>query len=248
MPIAIDLSGRTALVTGAASGIGRAIALRLGAAGASVVATDIDVDRLAANAKQAEGLAPGWRFISLDVTDWDACCEVADDLAGVVDTVVTAAGVWTIASFLTLDPETWAQDTRVNLDGTLQIVRALLPPMVARGEGNVVTVSSDAGRVGGTRAAVYSAAKAGVVGFTKALAREVGRSGVRVNCVAPGPTLTPGAEEALAAWSPERITRQIPLGRLGKPEEIADAVLFLASDLSAWVTGQTLSVNGGWVT
>jgi len=241
----IDLSGRNALVTGAAGGIGRAAAHRLAAAGASVVATDTDPIGLATTVEQADASGSTMETIVLDVTDWSACCTVAERLDDRIDTVVAAAGVWTIAPFSELQPEDWGDDIGVNLQGTLQTVRSLLPSMLRRGTGCVITIASDAGRVGASQAAVYAAAKAGVIGFTKALAAEVGRHGIRVNCVSPGPTETAGAAAALRRWTPERIHRRIPLGRLGQPDDIADAILFLASDLAGWITGQTLPVNGG---
>ncbi|MDP8958841.1 MAG: SDR family oxidoreductase [Actinomycetota bacterium] len=251
MSVSIDLSGRHGFVTGAGSGIGRAVAQRLAEAGAAVGAADVRreaAEETASLIEQAGGKAVP---IAVDVTSWDDCREVASRTEaelGPVDVLVNGAAVWTVAKFLDVEPQDWARDIEVGLEGALQVTRAFLPALVERQRGSIVNVSSDAGRVGEPQLVVYSAVKAGVVGFTKALAKEVGRFGVRVNCVAPGTTRTPGAEGLIELWGEEKMARAYPLGRLGEPIDIANAILFLASDLSDWITGQVLSVSGGYST
>ena len=242
----IELSGRTALVTGAASGIGRSCALLLASAGAHVVTADLDdggaknvIEEISASGGRAES-------IHLDVTEWTDCIEAAS--SRVVDILVNCAATWTIGPFIDTDPTLWRRDLEVTLSGTLNVTRAFLPAMVAQSRGSVVNISSEAGRIGEPNQVVYSAAKAGVIGFTRALAREVGRSGIRVNCVAPGLTRTKGAASFINAIGDEKLARQYPLGRIGEPEDIAEAVLFLVSDQSIWITGQVLPVSGGYTT
>jgi len=248
--VEIDMRGRIAVVTAGGSGIGRAISLLLGEAGATVVVADIDRDAAQRVADEAAGAGAAASAVELDVTDWDGCLRAArsaDDV-GPVDILVNGAGVWTAGPFDTLEPRDWADDLDVGLQGTLQVTRAMLPGMKERRRGVIVNISSDVGRVGAAGYVVYSSAKAGVIGFTKALAREVGRYGVRVNCVSPGTVRTPGSIEAIAAGPEERLAKMFPLGRIGEPLDVASAVLFLASDLSAWITGQVLSVSGGATT
>lgn len=247
MSVAIDLSGRTALVTGGGSGIGRAISERLAEAGAAVAIADI---RKAAAHETAEGIEEtGGRAvpIEVDVTDWDSCLQAVGQ-AGEIDILVNGAAVWTVEKFLELTPDDWRADIDVGLEGVLNMTRAVLPGMVERESGVVVNIASDAGRVGEPRLAVYSAVKAGVVGFTKAIAKEMGRFGIRINCIAPGTTRTPGAQDLIEMWGEDKMAKSYPLGRIGEPMDIANAVLFLACDLSSWMTGQVFSVSGGYST
>ena len=240
---------KVAIVTGGASGIGRATALQLGAEGASVVVADIDLDgaRKVANVIAEQGRA---RAAHVDVTDAKTAEALAAETIaehGRIDVLVSNAGWDRAQPFMDTDEEFWDRVIAINFRGHLAMCKAVLPAMVQRGYGRIVTVASDAGRVGSTGEVVYSGAKGGVIAFTKGLAREVARHGVTVNCVAPGLTDTPlltgmteGAEKLMAA-----IIRSIPLGRVGKPEEVARAILFFASPDADYITGQTLSVNGG---
>jgi NAD(P)-dependent dehydrogenase (short-subunit alcohol dehydrogenase family) len=244
----IDLSGRVALVTGAGSGIGRACAEALAASGAEVVVGDRAIVA-AADVVEAISQSGGTaRAVELDVADWEQCVAVAEHSAADVEILVNCAATWKVGRFLDTDPAAWERDLSVTLGGTLNVTRALLPAMVHRRQGSIVSVSSDAGRVGQRGQVLYSAAKAGVIGLTKSLAVEVGQFGVRVNCVAPGLTRTPGSEAFIDSIGVDKLRSQYPLGRLGEPSDIADAVLFFASDLSSWVTGQVLSVSGGYTT
>ena len=168
---------------------------------------------------------------------------------GPVEALVNNAGWDVLARFVEGPPELWDRVIAVNLKGVLNATHAVLPGMIARGRGRIVSISSDAGRVGSSGEAVYSACKAGVIGFSKALAREVARAGITVNCVCPGPTETALLASVMAGEQGEKVLagmrRTIPLGRLGQPEDVAPAVVYLLSDGAAYVTGQVLSVSGG---
>ena len=241
-----------AFVTGAGRGIGRAVALRLARAGAAVGVTDLD----AANARSvaAEIVAAGGRSsdCQADVTSLEAmrAAVVAVEAAlGPIDALVNNAGWDKMELFLDNDPALWDRLLAINLKGVFNTTRAVLEGMAARGGGRVVSIASDAGRVGSTGEAVYSACKAGIIGFSKALAREVARKGITVNVVCPGPTDTALLAEVGATERGAKIVagmqRAIPLGRLGQPEDVAGAVAYLVSDEAAFVTGQVLSVSGG---
>jgi 2-hydroxycyclohexanecarboxyl-CoA dehydrogenase len=240
---------RVAIVTGGASGIGRAVAFDLAREGAAVVVADIDqvaAERVAAEIRKT-GRATARQ---IDVTDAArARLVVAETVAelGKVDILVSNAGWDRAQPFIDTDEAFWDKVIAVNYRGHLAMTHAVLPDMIGRGWGRIVTVASDAGRVGSSGEVVYSGAKGAVIAFTKGLAREVARHGINVNCVAPGLTDTPlltgiseGAEKLMAA-----IVRSIPLGRVGLPEEVARAIVFFASPDANYITGQTLSVNGG---
>jgi 2-hydroxycyclohexanecarboxyl-CoA dehydrogenase len=238
------LEGRKALVTGGASGIGAAIAARLGAEGAEVWVGDIDTD----GAEKVAGEVNG-HGIRLDVTDLDSA-HAAVEAAGSLDILVNNAGTDEFGFFPQTTPEQWAKVLAVNLNGVLNCTAAALPGMQAAKYGRIVTISSEAGRVGSKGSAVYSAAKGGVVAFMKVIARENGRYGVTANSIAPGPIETPLLMGAKALGEIgekliENMKSQTQLGRLGQPAEVAAAVAFLASDDATYVTGETLGVSGG---
>jgi len=242
------LAGRVAFVTGAGRGMGRAIAHRLGAEGARLAVTDIDKDAAAAVAVELGGDAyPAF----VDVTDAGSVGAAVEEVTarlGPIDVLVNNAGWDRMAPFLETDEELWDRLIAINLKGVLHTCRAIGPQMVERRSGRIVNVSSDAGRVGSTGEAVYSATKGGIIAFSKTLARELARHSVTVNVVCPGPTDTPLLAEMVGEGNDRLISslqRAIPLGRLGRPEDIAAAVAFLASDDASFVTGQTLSVSGG---
>jgi 2-hydroxycyclohexanecarboxyl-CoA dehydrogenase len=241
-----------ALVTGAGRGIGRAIALRLAADGVAVGVTDLDGGSAAAVA--AEVGAAGGRAAGLaaDVTDLDAmraAVRTVEDALGPLAILVNNAGWDHLRPFAESDPALWDRLIAVNLKGVLNATRAALDGMIARGRGRIVTVASDAGRVGSTGESVYSACKAGVIGFSKALAREVARHAITVNVVCPGPANTTLLRELMAgergASILEGLRRAIPMRRLAEPEDVAGAVAYFASEAAAYVTGQVLSVSGG---
>jgi len=238
---------QVAIVTGGASGIGQATARRLAGEGAAVVIADVNGEGAGGVARSiSEG---GGRAIALqvDVTDAPgvrAMTEQAIAAFGKIDILVSNAGWDRAGPFADTDEELWDRVIAINYRGHLATCHAALPHMRERGGGRIVTVASDAGRVGSSGEVVYSGAKGAVIAFTKGLAREVARYGINVNCVAPGLVDTP-----LLAGMPEKliaaIVRSIPLRRTGVPEEIAAAICFLASVDAAYITGQTLSVNGG---
>lgn len=241
------IDGKVAAVTGAASGIGLATAQALAAAGGHVLLGDINTEQgeqAAAALREAGGRAD---FIPLDVTDPQSVAAFRDRalaLAGQVDIVVNVAGWGRIEPFVKNTPEFWKKVVDLNLMGPVLVTRAFLDGMIERASGKVVVVSSDAGRVGSLGETVYSAAKGGAIAFSKSLAREVARYDITVNCVCPGPTDTP-LLRAVPEKHQEAFVRATPMRRLARPSELADAVLFFASDRSSFVTGQVLSVSGG---
>ena len=232
-----------ALVTGGARGIGRAIALALTEAGQTVAVGDL----------RADSADAGELAVALDVTDTASVAEAVaavEEALGPIDVLVNNAGWDELRPFLDTDEEFWDRVIEVNFKGALRTCHRVVPGMVERGYGRVVNIGSDAARVGSSLEAVYSGAKGGVVAFTKTLAREVARHGVTANAVCPGPTETPMLEQMMAEGDQgakvlEAMRRAVPMRRLGKPEDIAAAVAFLASEQAGFITGQTLSVSGG---
>jgi 2-hydroxycyclohexanecarboxyl-CoA dehydrogenase len=238
------LAGRRALVTGAGGGIGAAICRRLAADGAAVIATDLDLDGARRVAQEVGGEAR-----QLDVTDSYAAAALAGEL-GPVHLLISNAGWDRVMPFLETTPEHWEKAVRINLMGHIAVAHAFLPGMVERGEGRVVNIASDAGKVGSSGETVYAAAKGGVIAFTKSLAREVARHGVLVNCVCPGPIETPfldAFEDERGQRILEAMKRTIPLRRLGSPQDVAGCVAYLVSEDASYVTGQAISVDGGLV-
>lgn len=259
----LGIKDRVALVTGAGRGIGRQICLTLSEEKARVAVNDVFQERaetVADEIKQAGGQAMS---VAADVTDTDAVAAMVKRIAdewGSLEILVNNAGIPVVTSsedaaaaggqfFSQSARGQWDRTMGLIIYGVLNCSRAAIEGMSERGWGRIVNIISDAGRVGEPRLAAYSMAKAGVVGFSKALAKEVGRYCVTVNCVSPGTTETEATAEWIQAQG-ERIMRQYPLARglnrLGRPADIADAVAFLASQRAEWITGQVLSVNGGY--
>ena len=243
------LEGKTAFVTGGASGIGAATARRLAAEGARVGIGDLNEGGAREVAGELDGFACG-----LDVSDAvsvRAGIEAAVAELGDIDVLVNNAGTDMFSFFVNSNEELWDLVLGVNLRGVLAVTHAVLPRMQERRAGCIVNVSSEAGRVGSQGSAAYSAAKAGVIGFTKAIAREAARYRVRCNAVAPGPIETPllNAAPLVLGEIGERLKQAMvnstALGRSGQPEEVAAAIAFLASEDASYVTGQTLNVSGG---
>jgi 2-hydroxycyclohexanecarboxyl-CoA dehydrogenase len=245
--MAASFGGRVALVTGGASGIGRACAEQLAAAGARVAVADLRVEQ----AREVAGALARARAVGLDLTDPVSVIRAVEETTremGDIDVLVNCAGGDEVKPFLETDEALWDRMIQLNLYGVFRTVHGILPGMVERKRGSIVNIGSDAGRVGSSGEGVYSGAKGGVIAFTKTIAREVARAGVRSNCVCPGPTDTPQLRGNVAAGGEafvEALTRAIPLRRLGKADEVAAAVVFLASDEASFITGQTLSVSGG---
>jgi len=231
-------------VTGGASGIGAAIAARLAAEGAEVWVGDIDVE----GAEKVAGEVGG-HALKLDVTDLESA-KGALDATGTLDILVNNAGTDEFGFFTYTTPEQWRRVLDINLVGVLNCTFAALPAMQQARYGRIVSISSEAGRVGSKGSAVYSAAKGGIVAFMKAIARENARYGITANSIAPGPIETPllmGAKEfgEIGEKVIETMRRSTQLGRLGQPDEVAAAAAFLASDDATYVTGETLGVSGG---
>jgi 2-hydroxycyclohexanecarboxyl-CoA dehydrogenase len=244
------LEGRTALVTGGGSGIGAATARRLAAEGARVVIADLNE----AGARDVAGEIDG-EALKMDVLDLESVrvgVQAAEDAAGPLDVLVNNAGGGDrgVGWFVDIPPADWDFQLRLNLHSVLAVTQQVVPGMRQRGRGAIVNVASEAGRGGSEMNIPYSAAKAGVIGFTKAVAREFARYGVRCNAVAPGPIETPLLDMMSAGGEAGERLRQgmiaaTRMGRAGKPDEVAAAIAFLASDDSSFVTGETIGVSGG---
>jgi NAD(P)-dependent dehydrogenase (short-subunit alcohol dehydrogenase family) len=238
------LEGRRALVTGGGSGIGAAIARRLAGEGAEVVIGDINEGAATEVAREIDAVAA-----RLDVTDPESAISVVAE-HGPFSILVNNAGTDEFGFFAQTDPGQWERVLAVNLVGVFACTHAVLPAMQEAGYGRVVNIASEAGRVGSKGSAVYSAAKGGVIAFTKVIAREGARFGITANAIAPGPIETPLLMRAVELGElGERILETMKSGtqlrRLGQPEEVAAAVAFLASDDASYVTGETLGVSGG---
>ena len=243
------LEGRVALVTGGASGIGAATCRRLAGEGARVAVTDMNAAGAGDVAAEVNGMP-----YELDVRSLDsiaAAVSATEDELGPIDVLVNNAGYDEFGFFVKTDPDMWDRVLAVNLRGVIAVTHAVLPGMQERRRGRIVNVASEAGRVGSSGSGIYSAAKAGVIGFTKAVAREAARYGVTCNAVAPGPIETPllmAAPEALGEVGQKLVDTMVGstvLRRLGQPDEVAAAITFLATDDASFVTGQALGVSGG---
>lgn len=239
----LGLEGRRAFVTGGARGIGAAICRALAREGATVYVGYRSSAEGPALADELGGVP-----VQLDVADYESARRAAGDM-GPVEILVNNAGMDDMAFFTEYTPDRWRAQLAVNLEGVLNCTHCLLPAMQEARYGRIVNVSSEAGRIGSKRGSVYAAAKAGVIAFTKSIARENARYGITANNVLPGPIETPMLEanrrgprgdEVIAAMAGATL-----LGRIGEPEEVADAVAFLASDRAGYITGETLGVSGG---
>ena len=242
MNAALRLSGRRAFVTGGSMGIGAAIVRRLTAEGASVIIADHDLVTATALAEDV-----GASIVQLDLTDLHAAHD-AVIAAGPLDILVNNAGVDQHAFFTRTTMSQWQPLLAINLEAVLATTHAALPAMQAAGFGRIINISSEAGRMGSRGGAVYAAAKGGVIAFTKSIARENGLKGITANVIAPGPIDTPLLRKAVEQGGDrllEAMKASTLVGRLGRPEEVAAAVAFLASEEAAFITGETLGVSGG---
>jgi NAD(P)-dependent dehydrogenase (short-subunit alcohol dehydrogenase family) len=252
--MALDLTGRRALVTGGGQGVGRGIALGFAAAGADVVVNDIDLERAEAVVDEVRGLGGSAVASAFDVTDHTSVHSAVDAVEG-VDVLVNNAGNAGVAgfgdrgSFAESDPADWQPYLCVNLYGVMHCCRAVLPGMIAKGWGRVITIVSDAGRTGDAGGAAYSAAKAGAAGLSRALARENGRHGITVNNISLGTMRTPATEPLWADPDDpvaKAMLRSYVVRRPGEPDDVAFLAVFLASPQASWITGQTYPLNGGF--
>src|SRR5262249_56444144 len=260
----LNLAGKSVIVTGGGSNIGRAISLAMAREHVHLTIADIDEGqgkKVAAEAER-EGAASA-TVVRTDVTKWDSAVDMVravDARHGRVDVLVNNVGWTHDRLFIEKTREEWEKEVQINLWGMINCTRAVLDGMIARQSGAIVSLGSDAGRMGEFREGVYAACKAGVIGLSKSVAREVGRHGIRLNVVCPGMTIPASDEDigGLSMWASEgnrafstpemqaRIAKAYPLRRIGKPEDVAQAAVFLASDAASFITGQTLSVSGGY--
>ncbi len=247
---AFDFDGDAVCVTGAAQGIGRAVAEAFATQSANTVIADIDGDKAEAAASEItaeyDTRAIG---VEADVTDYQSAQRMIDttvDTFGGVDVLVNNAGVAGTQSFVDSEPADWQRKIGVSLYGTLNSTHAVLPYLLEQGEGSVINYASSSYRGNDPGLSVYGAAKAANRSFTKTVAKEVGDQGVRINCVCPGTVRTPATADFVDKYEDE-LGDSYALGRVGEPEDVADAVVFLASDAARWITGETLHVDGGYV-
>ena len=249
----MKLKGKTALVTGGGRGIGRAIALGLAEEGAQVAVVDILKDNAESVCREIEALGVKGLALGVDLTRRPEVTRAVEEIVaqwGQVDVLVNNAGWDKLEPFLDSEEETWDRIIGINFKALLYVCKAVLPHMVQRGAGKVISIASDAGRVGSMGEAVYAGTKGAIIAFSKTLAREMARHRITVNVVCPGLTETP-LLQGIRQQSPkserviDAVTRAIPLGRVGQPEDVAGAVVYLASPAADYVTGQTLSVSGG---
>jgi 3-oxoacyl-[acyl-carrier protein] reductase len=242
------LNDRIAVVTGAASGIGRGIAIAFASEGANVVVADM-VDEAGAAEVLARIREQGREalFVQTDVSDEasvDSMASAALERFGRVDILVNNAGIFTEATLESMSVAEWDRVVNTNLRGTFLCTRALINQMLDRGDGRIINIASQLGQIGGWAAAHYSASKAGVIGMTKALAREVSVRGVLVNAIAPGPIETPLLESETEEWRSGKLA-ELPIGRFGRVEEVTPTAVLLASADGSYYVGQTLGPNGG---
>ena len=246
----IDLSGKTALVTGGSRGIGRAIVTRLATQGADVAFTYLGNEAAAKETTAAvQGLGRTGLAIQGDARESEAAeatVKAALEALGKLDILVNNAGITRDDLIMRMSPENWRDVLETNLFGAFWMTKAVTRPMLKARGGRIINISSVSGQAGQTGQANYSAAKAGIIGLTKATARELASRGITVNAIAPGFVLTELTQDLPEALKAE-ITARTPLGRFGTTEEVANAVAFLASEEAAYITGQVLAVDGGLV-
>ena len=243
----MKLTGKVALVTGAAQGIGRAIGLLLARNGADIVVSDINFEKAEETAKEIRAIGPKAMALKVDVSnlsDVERMVEGILEKLAKIDILVNNAGITRDKLILRMTEEDWDAVLSVNLKGTFNCTKAVIRHMAKQRSGKIVNIASVVGEMGNAGQANYSASKAGVIGLTKTIAREYAQRGINVNAIAPGYIETP-MTEALPEKAKEELKRLIPMERLGKPEDVAEGALFLVSEESSYITGQVLNVNGG---
>ena len=243
----VSLTDKVALVTGAAQGIGKAVALLLARNGADLIVSDINLEKAEETAKEIEAIGRRAMAIKVDVAnlgDVEQMVEAALAHFGHIDILINNAGITRDRLILRMTEEDWDAVLNINLKGTFHCTKAVIRHMSKQRNGKIVNIASVVGEMGNAGQANYSASKAGVIGFTKTIAREFSQRGINVNAIAPGYIETP-MTEALPEKAKEELKRIIPMERLGRPDDVAEAVLFLVSEASSYITGQVLNVNGG---
>ncbi len=243
----LKLAGKVALVTGAAQGIGKAVALLLARNGADIVVSDINLEKAEETAKEVQTLGRKALAIKVDVAKLDDVEKMVGAIwarFGQVDILVNNAGIARDKLILRMTEEDWDAVLNINLKGTFNCTKAVVRHMSKQRSGKIVNIASVVGEMGNAGQGNYAASKAGVIGFTKTIAREFAQRGINVNAIAPGYIETP-MTDSLPDKAKEELKRLIPMDRLGKPEDVAEAVLFLVSEASSYITGQVLNVNGG---
>ena len=243
------LTGKIALVTGGGQGIGRALALALAEAGADVAVADILLPAAQQVAREIEALGQRGLATHVDVTQSEsvrAMVKTCQEALGGLDILINNAGIFPIAPVVTITEEKWDQVMAVNLKGVFLCSQAALAPMRRAGGGRIINVASVSGLVGAVGLAHYAASKAGVIGFTKSLARETASMGITVNAIAPGIIETEQSRQTFPAGALQAYQAQVPLRRLGRPDDLTGLVVFLASPAAAYITGQVYAVDGGY--
>jgi 3-oxoacyl-[acyl-carrier protein] reductase len=243
----MQLKDKVALVTGAAQGIGKAIAQTLAKSGASIIVSDINLELASQTAQEIKGLGVKTVPLKMNVADLaevDSAIKKSISEMGKIDILVNNAGITKDTLLMRMKKEDWDLVISINLSGVFNLCKATVPFMMKQRFGKIINIASIVGEMGNAGQANYSASKAGVIGFTKTLAREVASRGIMVNAVAPGFIQT-AMTDKIPEDIKEKMLMQIPLGKLGQPEDVANACLFLASDAANYITGQVINVNGG---
>jgi 3-oxoacyl-[acyl-carrier protein] reductase len=243
----MELKGKVALVTGAAQGIGKAVTLLLARHGVDVIVADVNMEKAEETAREVQAMGHQGVAVKLDVTrlqEVEATVETALQKFGKIDILINNAGIARDKLILRMTEEDWDAVLGVNLKGTFNCTKAVIKHMSKQRSGKIVNIASVVGEMGNPGQANYAASKAGVIGFTKTIAREFAQRGINVNAIAPGYIQTP-MTDALPEKAKEELKRMIPMERLGQAEDVAQAVLFLVSDASSYITGNVLKVNGG---
>lgn len=249
----IGLRDAVVIVTGGGGGIGAAISHRFASEGAKVIIFDVNIENAKKVAEEIKETGEYAKYISVDITNYEAVNTAVEQVyedCGAIDILVNNAGWDHAAQFIDTTPELWEKIIKINLHGPINLHHAVLKKMVPCGRGRIVNISSDAGRVGSSGESVYSACKGGIISFSKTIARELARKKITVNVVCPGPTDTSLFREFAGDGEKGEklrmaLTKAIPFGRLGEPNDVAGAVCFLASEEAGFITGQVLSVSGG---
>ncbi len=247
----MDFSGKSIFITGAGAGVGKFTAKEMAERGGLLTITDLDVGRAEQAAKEISDAGGKALAIAADVREYDqvkAAVEKATEAYGKVDILINNAGTGNLCPFVATSPEEWDFDIKICLYGVLNGTHAVLPQMIERKAGRIINICSDAGRVGEPRLALYAAAKAGVIAFTKSVAQEVARDGVLMNCVCFS-TIRTEMFGDLFAGNPaleEKMVKRYPMRRIGEMQDAANTIMLMASDYVTFITGQVLSANGGF--